>query len=75
MPERLLLPGSVIDAMTLELPPDVLRTKLAAEEKAALEMLSDHLESLRVNAEHASIWQEREPLATPANFTESGRKA
>ena len=75
MTERILLPGDVIANSEQELPQEFLKVKRLAEEKAALEILPDHFESLRVNAEHASIWAPREPLASPAHFSESGHNA
>lgn len=75
MTEQVLLPGDVIANSEQELPQDILRIKRAVEEKFALEIMPDHFESLRVNAEHQSIWAPREPLAVPSEFTETGRKA
>lgn len=75
MSDRILLPGSPIDNAVIELPPDQLALKLAAEQRSQIEVLPDEITNARVAQEHASIWQERDPLASPASFPEGSRRA
>ena len=74
MSDRLIF-ADVIGASSLELPPDVLAKKLAAEQQSMIEVLPDEVTNARVAQEHQSIWASPEPLAVPAEFTETGRKA